>query len=201
MTSRPRSSPPPKYWIASYWQKECGYNSDEGYGWSFVIDIGEPSCFACGWYKPTWVTYDAAGGCIDLVKIWAGTTGLQIAHLVPHSLGGGTAPENLVLLCKECHQEAPDYIDPNYMLDWMRRRGSYVQRQYLQLEEAFKLTGMAITKNNAAEVEAALRSEGFKRFFMDRTTTHAAAISLATFAAMLKDYTGLQKYFLEALVA
>lgn len=45
---------------------------------------------------------------------------LQRCHIIPHALGGSDAPENLVLLCGRCHQEAPNVTDPQIMWDWLR---------------------------------------------------------------------------------
>lgn len=44
---------------------------------------------------------------------------LQRCHVVPRSLGGSEEPENLVLLCGQCHSEAPNVADPNFMWVWL----------------------------------------------------------------------------------
>jgi len=45
---------------------------------------------------------------------------LQRCHIVPESLGGADEPSNLVLLCGQCHAEAPNVDDPTFMWDWLR---------------------------------------------------------------------------------
>ena len=45
---------------------------------------------------------------------------LQRCHIIPHSLGGEDAPENIVLLCKRCHAEGPNVTDPEIMWDWIK---------------------------------------------------------------------------------
>ena len=45
---------------------------------------------------------------------------LQRCHIIPHSLGGKDAPENIVLLCKRCHAEGPNVTDPEIMWDWIK---------------------------------------------------------------------------------
>ncbi|MCM3711484.1 HNH endonuclease [Sporosarcina luteola] len=45
---------------------------------------------------------------------------LERCHIVPKSLGGTNSPENLVLLCKRCHNENPNITDPEIMWDWIR---------------------------------------------------------------------------------
>jgi HNH endonuclease len=50
---------------------------------------------------------------------------LQRCHLVPDALGGPDTPENLVLLCSNCHSEAPDVADAEYMLRWIDAHESW----------------------------------------------------------------------------
>lgn len=45
---------------------------------------------------------------------------LERCHIVPDSLGGADAPENIVLLCKRCHAEGPNVTDPDIMWDWIK---------------------------------------------------------------------------------
>ncbi|MFD2755637.1 HNH endonuclease [Comamonas terrae] len=62
---------------------------------------------------------------------------LQRCHIVPRSLGGSDQPENLVLLCKQCHTEAPNVADSEFMWTWLKAHavpyyGSYWQLRGLQ---------------------------------------------------------------------
>lgn len=45
---------------------------------------------------------------------------LERCHIIPDTLGGKDAPENIVLLCKRCHQEGPNVEDPDVMWDWIK---------------------------------------------------------------------------------
>ncbi len=45
---------------------------------------------------------------------------LEKCHIVPNALGGHDAPENLVLLCKKCHKEAPNSNDSEFFWDWLK---------------------------------------------------------------------------------
>jgi ribosomal protein L37E len=44
---------------------------------------------------------------------------LERCHIIPHSLGGSEEPENLVLLCRRCHREAPNVADSRFMWIWL----------------------------------------------------------------------------------
>jgi len=45
----------------------------------------------------------------------------QRCHIIPYALGGEDVASNYVLLCEECHQEAPNVNDKNYMMEWIKR--------------------------------------------------------------------------------
>lgn len=107
-----RDSVPGKHVLAAYWADREP---------AFGIDVGEPSCFACGWYREDWEPVFRAGGDFDIVATWKSVR-LDVAHLVPHMLGGPEDVSNLVLLCRDCHRDAPSYRDPSVMLQWMRDR-------------------------------------------------------------------------------
>lgn len=102
-----RPSPPSKYAVALYWMKQEP---------QFVPDIGEPECFACGYWHEDW------GKGRSLNSIWSSTKGLELCHIVPYSLDGSAAPENFLLLCTDCHRKAPDYKNPALMLTWAKQR-------------------------------------------------------------------------------
>jgi hypothetical protein len=45
---------------------------------------------------------------------------LHRCHIVPRSLDGSESPSNLVLLCSQCHAEAPNVADQEFMWTWLR---------------------------------------------------------------------------------
>ena len=55
---------------------------------------------------------------------------LQRCHIVPRSLGGSEDASNLVLLCKQCHAEAPNVEDPSFMWDWLRAHATPIYGMY-----------------------------------------------------------------------
>jgi hypothetical protein len=135
MPTSTRHSMPPKSRIAEYW-----LNTDEGLARLpnnvALMDIGEPSCFACG----------AMAADPDeppvLWKVWNRAPLLERCHLVPRQLGGSDTPDNLVLLCRACHHDAPDVGDPQYMLDWIARRESQFDRWHKAMREAIDAAGL-----------------------------------------------------------
>ena len=60
---------------------------------------------------------------------------LERCHIIPRSLNGADTPDNLVLLCNECHQEAPNVNDKDYMMKWIRRTSVPYYDVYWSLRE------------------------------------------------------------------
>jgi hypothetical protein len=88
--------------IANYWKDnnqidECRLNFD----W----DECEHHCWNCG--------LDAKSK-TDPRKIR-----LDRCHIIPHSLGGLDIADNYVLLCKECHSNAPNCTDKYKIWEWI----------------------------------------------------------------------------------
>ena len=46
---------------------------------------------------------------------------LQKCHIIPRSLGGSEKPENIVPLCAQCHDDAPDVQDKEFMFQWIKQ--------------------------------------------------------------------------------
>lgn len=113
---------PTKWEIAQHWAS----SPDRSVYAPRMYDLGEPCCFACGWYSEHWDKHTARAS-------WERAT-LERAHIVPASLGGPDVAENLVLLCGPCHKESPDWPDPTEMARWIadrpvRRSAEYETRE------------------------------------------------------------------------
>lgn len=115
-----RISPPSAYDIAMYWRK-----LDE-----FVDNINEPRCFACQFYpfeddQPE-----------NLGLAWR--QHLERCHIVAASVHGSFAHENFLMLCRECHREAPMTDDRAIMIKWAKTHESYLHCVYLEIEAGIK---------------------------------------------------------------
>lgn len=140
------------------------------------IDWGEPNCFACGW----WAT--RADEAPELWSVW-NRAALDRCHLVPAALGGEDEPENLVLLCIQCHQDAPDVADPTYMLRWIERRESWINRGMRLLQKAFEdadLANVAETRQLAQERVVHVQKELMRTW----AGVHGRGFSEGTMAAV-----------------
>jgi len=126
-----KASLPTKGAIAEYWASQQIEDNPlvEKINRSISWDWQEPSCWACGLTPLTAMRGQTADE-IDyregekLFTCWNRARFLEKCHIIPESRGGSSDPKNLLLLCKECHREAPDSINPMFMTSFVVNRGS-----------------------------------------------------------------------------
>ncbi|MER6284747.1 HNH endonuclease [Streptomyces sviceus] len=109
-------SVPSKWKIAQHWDESPTREDFAPY-----LSLDEPCCFACGWFSERWKQASAQAS-------WQRAR-LERAHIIPSSLGGPDDASNLLLLCKPCHQESPDWVDPAQMVRWIATREERPSRE------------------------------------------------------------------------
>ncbi|MCE8012977.1 HNH endonuclease [Halomonas daqingensis] len=116
---------------------------------------------------------------------------LQRCHIIPRALGGDESPSNLVLLCAQCHAEAPNVADPDFMWVWLRAHavpfyGTYWQeRGFKEYELVFgekPFSGLSNTDELMSKVLKVLKE------LLENTSTHwgQGKINPATWAWVLR---------------
>lgn len=121
--------------IAQYWASDAGATR-----WprnSVLIDIGEPSCMACGYFAHGWDKPKTA-------KDRWNKSDLDRAHIIAASSNGPDVPSNYVLLCGSCHQAAPMTSSDALMFAWCDRRKSDRESQVERLMLAASDMGVDI---------------------------------------------------------
>lgn len=123
-----RKGMPSCYQIFRHWEDkgilENGEVSDTG-GRLVVENPYLPSCWACG--RPvdqrnflSWDKYDH-----EIKDIWEDkrvNRELNRCHILAKQFGGSNEPDNLFLLCEECHCESPDTKNREAFFRWVYRR-------------------------------------------------------------------------------
>lgn len=125
--------------IFNYWKNKC-INKDgsvvlEQYAEEgsvpVIKDAGEPMCWACS--KPIITEREDSMPEIpnsrDYAWLWSSKevkSGLNRCHIVPHAMDGKDTPQNLFLMCGNCHIESPDTKNREGFFRWVyrRRKGS-----------------------------------------------------------------------------
>ena len=96
----------------SYWSSRID-ESDIGSDWSDATE----RCWRCGQQ----------------------TKSLQKCHILAKQFGGVMSPNNVILLCRECHDEAPDVIDPGEVWRWIKHTKPSLGYGTLKMERAAKM--------------------------------------------------------------
>lgn len=141
------------YEIMNYWKNKCITSENIVTDWnenlvneiSVVVDEEFPQCWACG-------KFIFPGEYIDnlllddnyIKKIWNNKhtkSNLQICHIRPKAMGGSDAPDNLFLMCRDCHTDSPDtiFVDQFYAFIRKRRKeGSIFCRAFMDAVDLCK---------------------------------------------------------------
>jgi hypothetical protein len=136
----------------------------------FFIDWGEPSCWACRFHwgaayniKRPDASWEEIFDCWNRVP-------LQRCHIISRSLGGSDEPENLFLMCRECHDLAPNTNIPDIFFRWVRSQ-SHGTREGAKMEDAFRAFGI---EGDALKFQfcTLMGSDEFNRWIADKFSLH-----------------------------
>ena len=125
MSVSKRKSPPSRKRIAEHWLKKShdiimdkeSFGKLEKWEQDFWLDLatqdwGEPACWACKSFISDPKNEGSFGA-------WSHAKYLEICHIIPHAMDGPNEVSNYVLLCSDCHKDAPNVADPSYMKRWI----------------------------------------------------------------------------------
>lgn len=139
---------PSCYKIFDYWKDkrilENGEISDSGFdGIAVVENEALACCWACGMPVKkgdifSWDKYD-----MELSKLWSDkrvNSKLQKCHIRPKMFNGEDTPDNLFLMCCDCHAESPDTTNRTAFFRWVyrKRKRSWYGIDLVKIEETFK---------------------------------------------------------------
>lgn len=137
------------------------------------IDWGEPACWACG-DSPWGDVYDIEdcdATMEEIAKNWDKVTRLQRCHIVAKSLGGSNAPENLFLMCVDCHDLAPNTKSKELFLTWAKNQKGRKFMEVKQAIDSFQLTEEEYMKINKVMYDAILNKQFWEWLSMN-TSLH-----------------------------
>ncbi|MEK3839200.1 HNH endonuclease [Paenibacillus sp. FSL P2-0136] len=86
------------------------------------FDWGEPCCWACKRHFDA--KYDLnkpSATREDIINNWDRVP-LQRCHIIARQFDGEDIPENLFLMCKSCHDRAPNTKSREAFLDWVEKQ-------------------------------------------------------------------------------
>lgn len=151
-----------------------------------LIDWGEPGCWACAFHYSD--KYDIRSPSADWVAIFRcwDRIPLQRCHIIPRSLGGSNTVDNLFLMCRECHDHAPNTPFPEIFFEWARAQ-SHLKREGNKFLTAMNWFGL--TENDMAHVKDVMRSESFKQWVLGNLGIHRPQSNYASTSSRLTSAT------------
>ena len=164
----------------------------------FFIDWGEPGCWACGFHYGA--RYDIKRSDADWHKIlccW-NRIPLQRCHTVPRSLGGTNDVSNLFLMCRECHDLAPNTSIPEIFFAWAQAQ-SWNARESAKICAA--LDAFGVDSVDREDFNELINSDGFKSWMSGKLGLHRPQSNYAPISSRLTPATfvGLAVYYRRCL--
>jgi hypothetical protein len=134
------------------------------------FDVGEPSCWACRrWWNTKYDVQDSKASWDDLKKLWDKVAPLQRCHIIPRSLGGTDDASNLFLMCRECHDLAPDTNSREMFFKWVESQ-NWCKRWDAEIQE--NLQAFGVKKEDLPLINTIITSSEFERWAKDKMGIH-----------------------------
>lgn len=180
---------------------------------AIVNDYGEPECFACGCSAIDYDDMDEEDKYLDALKRDDDTGikyiysrkdvrhALQRAHIRPNALQGEDIPSNLMLLCRNCHEDSPDILNRRLFLQWIfkrRNEGGLYRRCSVQAEKILRQQygiKMPIFKFETALDRTRINTHGSK--LCESTITYAFVYDALLRSALNEEHEKMFKLMLE----
>ncbi|WP_169729517.1 HNH endonuclease signature motif containing protein [Azovibrio restrictus] len=153
---------PSKADIFEYWKERL-------FKHGLLIDWCEPSCWVCGFSYGT--KYDirrSDASWDEIYECWERMP-LQRCHIVPRSLGGADTVENLFLMCRECHDTAPNTNIPEIFFEWSRSQ-HWQKREHAKVIQA--LEAFSVPKRDYRKFMRTMESPLFQEWMQDKIGLH-----------------------------
>jgi hypothetical protein len=152
----------------------------------FLSDWGEPGCWACGLHYGS--KYDIKhpdASWNEILQCWDRIP-LQRCHIVSRALGGKNIAANLFLMCRECHDLAPNTNIREVFFEWARSQSWFV-RETSKLRAAYAAFG----PDEAFEQDFSelLASREFKSWVSDKYSLHRPQSGYASVVSRLTPAT------------
>ena len=174
-----------------------------------VEHIIKPHCWACNklipnnnkvleqLYKKYRMSEDSEGDLDGFLNDKETTNDLDKCYILAKSLGGEDTPENLFLLCSNCHAESPDTSNPETFIRWIfnRRREYWFGIPYLAvkngIEKELEQRGIELTLAEISE-KVEYNQDEYDEFYANNSSAYKekkySNLPLSTIIGVTTDY-------------
>ena len=159
-----------------------------------VGDWGEPCCWACGKYavkdKELLNFFENNQDTVSdvffkkLYNLKSLKSVLNRCHIKPNALGGEDSPDNLFLMCEECHALSPDTVNRAAFFRWVYdRRQEYVSGRmrpatvFRKINEELARRGFPPLDECLSMAKSRYEMSDIGEYMRDRVGTHCSSIA------------------------
>lgn len=187
-----------EYWKDKFLKENGSIDSDGDYSEMVVRDWGEPCCWGCG--KPIVSKkeeyYQRDG---DYKHLWNDTHGkLERCHIVPGSIGGKDEPQNLFLLCPQCHFLSPDSTNRRSFFRWVYNNRKHSLMGNMHIDDMFGLIDIELKRRGIQDgIMGAMETlhiygitdfSDMKKYISEHAGLHNTTCADSTTIAVSADY-------------
>lgn len=115
------------------------------------------------------------------------TASLERCHIIPNALNGQDIPSNYVLMCKECHAQAPNVSNDKDLWNWIK--SNYIPFSFYGTYKIRKALVMFKEKEGYSFFDKVKIIEDFNKVLqieMGKISTHGPTVNAATYYYMFK---------------
>jgi hypothetical protein len=180
---------PSRSQIFEYWKERL-------FDFGLFIDWGEPGCWACGFhYGAKYDIKQSDASWEEILRCWDRIP-LQRCHIVPRSLEGSNDLANLFLMCRECHDQAPNTNISEIFFEWVGAQ-SWTARESSKISAALIAFGC-----DGVELAGLIDSEEFKSWMRGKFSLHrpqsryapvSSRLTPATFVGLAVHYRRISR--------
>lgn len=153
---------PSKADIFDYWKNKLDLKD-------IFIDWGEPSCWACKWgWDGRYDIRHPDESWEKILRAWEKAP-LQRCHILPRSLGGSDDVSNLFLMCRECHDLAPNTTNMDFFFFWARKQ-NWCRRASTRIKTEMEL--LEINKEQINQLNNILVTQDFQTWLSGNVGIH-----------------------------
>lgn len=160
------------------------------------INWYKPKCWACGFnYSGRYDVPSCTNSLEDIYRAWERVP-FQRCHIVSRGLNGTQTAGNLFLMCRECHDSAPNTTIPQIFFDWARSQNTD-RREHAKILEALRSFGISEDKHET--IFRVCMSPEFAEWSAGKSGIHRSQSNYPTVSARLPPATtiGLAQYYLK----
>jgi hypothetical protein len=159
------------------------------------IDWRQPGCWACGFhYRTRYGIKRPDASWYEILRCWNDIP-LDRCHIVSRSLGGANVAANLFLMCRECHDLAPNTSIKEIFFEWAHAQ-DWDERESAKIQAALQSYGVRST--DYRDFIEVITSDEFSSWMSAKFGLHPPRSNYATVSARLTPATfvGLAVHYL-----